>query len=321
MKALWFAVAALLLAGAASSHAAAPAAPTAALFPAPVYVTLQGSHAVEQLPSGRVWQVPGAHFAAADRSGTQLLVSGDTQPDVYLLDTRSGKLLATFKVGASPQGVAISADGRWGLATSAARGTLAVLDLAQHKLVKIVAVGKQAWDVQFAPDGKRAYVALQGAAAVAVVDTRDWRKVGTIATPGMMPHTLAFSPHGHTLWVRGLTGNVAAVALPSGKLLAVTAVGPSHAGIAVAPDGRYVFTGGIGGNDVDVLDAHTRKVVDRIDVGRGPHSVRVSPDGRWVYAGVTATGKIAVIDAHTFKVVAQIATRGELPVWLVTAGD
>ncbi|HEX7348185.1 MAG TPA: YncE family protein [Rhodanobacteraceae bacterium] len=318
MQAFGLVAVALLLSGTAAGHAAAPAAP---LFPAPVYVTLQGSHAVEELPSGQVWTVPGAHFAAANRAGTQLLVSSDTQPDVYLLNTHGGKLLATFMVGASPQGVAISADGHIGLATSAAKGTLDVLDLVRHKIVKVIAVGKQPWDVQFAPDGKRAYVALQGGAAIAVIDTHAWRRVATIATPGVMPHTLIFAPHTDTLWVRGLTGNVAAIDLVSGKVRAVTTVGPSHAGIDVTPDGRYVFTGGIGGDEVDVLNARTAKVVARIDVGRGPHSVRVSPDGRWVYAGVTVTGKIAVIDAHTFKVVRQIPVHGSLPVWIVSAGN
>ena len=147
-------------------------------------------------------------------------------------------------------------------------------------------------------------------------------KVDEIPVPGIKgPHNLDLSADEATLWVRDLVGKVAAVDIGSRKERAVIPVGLSHGGIDVIPGGRYVFTGAIADDVVDVIDAATLKVVKRIDVGQGPHGVRASRDGRWVYVGVTATNQVAVIDSRTFEVVEQIPTQGKMPFWLAVVGN
>jgi len=301
------------------AHAAEPET----LFPAPVYVTLQTSGAVEGLPAGSAWAgFPGAHYDTISHDGTRMLVSSKDQPEAYLLDARSGKKLATFEIGPTPQGVAISPDGQWGMAVSAGGGTVAAIDMRRQKLVKLIAVGKVPHNVRFTEDGKLAYVTLQGGTGVAVVDMRSLEKVDEIPVPGIHgPHNLDLSADGHTLWVRDLVGKVAAIDIKSRKVLAVIPVGLSHGGIDVIPGGRYVFTGAIADHVVDVIDPTTFKVVKRIEVGQGPHGVRASRDGRWLYVGVTGTDKIAVIDTTTLEVVRQVPTQGKLPFWLTVVGN
>jgi YVTN family beta-propeller protein len=299
------------------------AAESRSMFPASVYVTLQGSNAVQDMPAARAWAgVPSAHYDAVDSRGKLMLVSSQDQPKVFLLDARNGKQLASFGIGPTPQGVTISPDGRWGLAVSAGSGTVALIDLRARKLVATIAVGKVPHNARFSSDGKLAYVTLQGGTGVAVVDMRTREKVREIPVPGIRgPHNLDLSADGKTLWVRDLVGHVAAVDLASGKELAVIPVGLGHAGIDVIPGGRYVFTGAIADHVVDVIDPVTFKVVKRIDVGQGPHGVRASRDGRWVYAAVTGTDKVAVIDVRTLEVVKQVPVRGKLPFWLAVAGN
>lgn len=292
-------------------------------FSAPVYVTLQGSDAVESLPSGRTRSgLASAHYDAIGPHGKLMLVSSKDKPVAWLLDARSGKKLATFDIGPIPQGVGISPDGRWGLAVSAGNGTVAVIDMRKHKMVKSIAVGKTPHNVRFTADSRRAYVTLQGGGGVAVVDMRTLTKTGEIPVPGIHgPHNLDLSADGSILWVRDLVGKVAALDVRTGKELAVIPVGLGHAGIDVIPGGRYVFTGAIADHVVDVIDPDTFKVVKRIDVGQGPHGVRASRDGRWVYVAVTGTDKVAVIDTRTLKVVKQIPTHGKLPFWIAVAGN
>lgn len=302
--------------------AGAYAAEAPNLFPAPVFVTLQASNAVESLPSGKTMDgLTAAHYDAVSPDGSRLLVSSATLPEVYLVDVHSGKKLATFEIGPTPQGVAIGPDGHWGLAVSAGSGTVAVIDMRKQKLVKSVAVGKEPHNARFTADGKLAYVTLQGAGGVAVIDMQTLEKIGEFAVPGIEhPHNLDLSANGNILWIRGLVSKVAAVDLKSHKVLAVIPVGLGHAGIDVIPGGRYVFTGAIADHVVDVIDPKTFKVIQRIDVGQGPHGVRASRNGRWVYAGVTGTGKVAVIDTRTLEVVKQIPTHGKLPFWVAVAG-
>lgn len=96
-------------------------------------------------------------------------------------------------------------------------------------------------------------------------------------------------------------------------------VGPGHAGIDVLSNGKYAFTGAIGGHSVDVIDPKTLKVVKRIDVSQGPHGVRSSPDARWIYAAGTGTNAIAVIDTRTLEIVRQVPLKGKFPFWLAIA--
>ncbi|TAN02558.1 MAG: YncE family protein [Rhodanobacteraceae bacterium] len=292
------------------------------LFPAPVYVTLQASNAVENMQTGKTWNVPSAHYDAISPNGKYLLVSSASLPKAYLLDAHSGKALATFEIGPTPQGVIIGPKSRYGLAVSAGNGTVTVIDLKGHEAVKTIPVGKTPHNALFTADGKLAYVTLQGQGAVAVLNMQTLKKIDEFPVPGLdHPHNLDFSANGKILWIRGLVSKVAAVDVKTHKVLAVIPVGLGHAGIDVIPGGRYVFTGAIADHVVDVIDPTTFKVIKRIDVGQGPHGVRASRNGRWVYAGVTGTNKVAVIDTRTLKVVAQIPTHGKLPFWVAVAGN
>lgn len=293
------------------------------LFPAPVYVTLQSSNAVQAMPSGKpIEDLAAAHYDAISPDGRRLLVSSATQPEAWLVDARSGDKLATFEIGPEPQGVAISPDGRHGLAVSAGGNSVAVIDMQQAKLVKSIAIGRTPHNIRFSVDGKLAYVSLQGAGAIAVIDMLALKKTGEFPVPGVPhPHNLDLSADGKTLWIRGLVARVAAVDLKTHKVLAVIPVGLGHAGIDAIPGGRYVFTGAVADHVVDVIDTKTFKVIKRIDVGQGPHGVRASRDGRWVYAGVTTTDKLAVIDTRTLDVVKQVPTGGKLPFWVSVAGN
>jgi len=301
----------------------AAAAGPAQYFPSTAYVALQGSNSVESFPGGATWgKLDSAHYVAVSPDGTKLLVSSAGTENAYVVDAKTGKALATIAVGAVPQGVAIGPHGRFGLAVSAGTDSVTVIDMRTHQPVKTIKVGKTPHNARVTADGKLAYVTLQGGTGVAVLDMHNLAKVGEIPVPGVHgPHNLDLSANGRALWVRDLTGSVAAVDLKTRKELAVIPVAPGHAGIDVVPGGRYVFTGGIAGHVVDVIDPATFKVVKQIDVGQGPHGVRASTDGRWVYATVTATNKVAVIDAHSLKVVKQIDTHGKLPFWIAVRGN
>lgn len=292
------------------------------LFPAPAYVTLQGSNQVEILPSGKTCDgLPGAHYVAVSPDRNRLLVSSANKPEAYLVDTHDCRKLATFDVGPVTQGVQISPNGHWGLVVSAGNGTVTIIDMHTAKAVKTIAVGKTPHNARFTANSKLAYVTLQGAGAVAVVDMQALKKTGEFATPGLPhPHNLDLSANGKILWIRGLISKVAAVDLASRKVLAVIPVGLGHGGIDVIPGGRYVFAGAIADHVVDVIDPKTLKVIKRIDVGQGPHGVRASRNGRWVYAGVTGTNKVAVIDTRTLEVVKQIPLGGTIPFWIAVAG-
>ncbi|MDN5863784.1 MAG: YncE family protein [Gammaproteobacteria bacterium] len=293
------------------------------VFPAPVYVTLQAANAVEVLPAGATWEgLDGAHYNAISPDGTRLLVSSKNTNNVYVVDTGTGKTLATFDIGATPQGVAIGPRGQWGLAVSAGTDALAVIDLENLKIAKTIKVGKIPHNARFSGDGRLAYITLQGGQSVAVVNMQTLAKVKEIPVPGLHgPHNLDISADGSVLWIRGVAGKVAAVNIETGEQLALIEVGSGHAGIDVIPGGRYVFTGAIADDIVSVIDSKSFELIKHIDVGPGSHGVRASRDGRWVYVGMTSTDEVTVIDTQSLEVVRQIPTQGQLPFWISVVGN
>lgn len=294
----------------------------AADFPGPVYVSVQGANAVEAFPGKRVYSgLTTAHYDAVSTDGKILIAGSYTTGDVFIVDTETGSRLATFNIGASVQGVNITPDGHWAVAVDPNGGRIAVIDLKTLKLAKFISVGEIPHNVVFTADSKTAYVTLQGGSGVAVVDLGKLEKVGEIPVPGVVgPHNLDLSNHGRILWVRDIVGHVAAVDVQTKKELAVITVGHGHAGIDVIPGGRYVFTGAIADDVVDVIDPKTFKVVKRIKVGKGPHGVRASTNGRYVYAGVTQSNDLVVIDTETLKVVKKIPVVGDNPFWVAVPG-
>ncbi|MFJ4825548.1 YncE family protein [Streptomyces bacillaris] len=94
-------------------------------------------------------------------------------------------------------------------------------------------------------------------------------------------------------------------------------------GIALAPDGRYVYVGVNvpGGNGtLEVIDTATREVTGVADVGRRPFDVDASPDGREVYATNHDSFDVTAVDADTLRTrrmeVAPYGTEGGLGSWL-----
>jgi YVTN family beta-propeller protein len=299
---------------------AADAAESRSLFATPVYVTLQTDGMVENLQTGTIWSLPGAHYHAVSSDDRHLLVSEAGSSNVYLLDITSDKLLATFDVGPIAQGVAISPDNQQGLAVGAGAGTVTVIELATQKVSQVIPVGKAPHNVCFTPDGKQAYVTLQGSGSIAVLDMQTLEKTDEFLLPGIdQPHNLDLSDDGKTLWIRDFTGQVAAVDLLTRNILAVIPVGQGHAGIDAVTASQYVVTGATADSMVDVIDAITFEVVKRIEVGQGSHGVRASLDGRLVYVGVTSTSQIAAIDTQTLEVVKQWPTQGQFPFWLAVS--
>lgn len=311
----------ILLAGLAAPAAVRAAVP-AAEFPAPVYVTVQGANAVEAFPSKRLFRgLTTAHYDGVSPNGKVLIAGSFTTGKVFLLDTKTGQKLATFRIGKSVQGVVFTPDGRLAMAVDPNGGTVAVIDVKKLKVIKMIPVGPIPHNIGFSPQGRLAYVTLQGSTGVAVIDMKKLEKVKEIPVPGIVgPHNLDFSDGGKIMWVRDIVGHVAAIDLRTGKELAVIPVGRGHGGIDVVPGGKYVLTGAIADKVVDVIDPKTFKVVKSIAVGKGPHGVRTSPHGHWAYADVTGSNDLVVIDMQTLKVIRKIPTAGGNPFWVAVPG-
>ncbi|MEJ2652519.1 MAG: YncE family protein [Gammaproteobacteria bacterium] len=238
----------------------------------------------------------------------------------------SGKELAILKVGKLVQGVNISPTDRVAVAVDASGGAVDVISLSSFEVTHVIPVGKMPHNVVFSQDGHYAYVSVQGADKIAVIDMHTDKVIRDIPIPGFRyPHNMALSPNGEELWVRNhpkrhKDGHVAVINLDTGKIERDIRVGLYHGGMDDLPSGRLAFTTDIGSDTVDVLSPKTLQLVKKIDVGAGPHGVRSGDDGQWIYSATTGGNRLVIINAHTLKVVRRIPLKGKFGFWLAVKG-
>jgi YVTN family beta-propeller protein len=86
----------------------------------------------------------------------------------------------------------------------------------------------------------------------------------------------------------------------------------SH-GAAIAPDGSRIYVSDEAESTLDVVDAKTFKVTDRIPLSGRPNNIAVGKDGRRVYVGIIESpGGVDVIDTASLKRVKTVPTRGSI---------
>ena len=97
-------------------------------------------------------------------------------------------------------------------------------------------------------------------------------------------------------------------------------------GVAVTPDGRYVYIANNGSSTVSVIDAVTDKVVGSVSVPGGPIGVAVTPDGKYAFVTssvfFTFTGNtVSVINTATNTLVGPPITVGSGPIGVAFTPD
>jgi len=112
---------------------------------------------------------------------------------VSVIDVATKKVTQTIVVGTKRSNrVKLTLDGKFALISDLEAGDLVVLDAVAHKEIKRLPLGKQPEGILIAPDGQRAYVAVNGDNNVAVIDLKSWAVVSRIS-PGAGPDGLAWA--------------------------------------------------------------------------------------------------------------------------------
>ncbi len=89
-------------------------------------------------------------------------------------------------------------------------------------------------------------------------------------------------------------------------------------GIAVAPDGKYIYVSNQGSNSVSVLDTASNTIVKTVLVGTSPAGVAVTPDGAHVYVSNQGSNSVSVIDTASNTVVATIAVTAPTAISIIS---
>jgi YVTN family beta-propeller protein len=260
---------------------------------------------------------PAPTSVAITPDGGRLLVTNVHDGSVTVIDTATNSVVETLAVGQAPVDVAISPDGSLAYVPNKYDWTTTVIDLVATDVLTTINVpdGGGPFAAAFAPDGSRAYVAMQDA-PVYVVDPATHTITDTIlVTNAGWRGDLVISSDGNTGYLAALTGDeVTVLDLVSRSVAdAFEVVNPE--GLALSADGSRLFVGTfgfMGESDYNLwmFDTQSGEVVAGLNfehpgaprlVGSDIQGLALTPDGSRLYAPSIDGESVFIVDAATLE--------------------
>lgn len=148
---------------------------------------------------------------------------------------------SVVRAGTSNSLLDVSPDGKRLIVANTDNGTVTVVDTAERKALREIAVGRQCEGVAWIGAGPLAAVTLYFDDKVALIDTDAGTVVATIPVAAD-PYGLVASPDGRRLWVTHDHPACVSEIDPAARAVVRTMpVGPNARGIALAPDGESLL--------------------------------------------------------------------------------
>jgi YVTN family beta-propeller protein len=223
--------------------------------------------------------------------------------------------------GVNPRSVAASPDGRRLYVAAPGAGVL-VMDAANLSTYATLALAldDQGRDnpqgLTISPDGDTLLVSSgSDGGSVYIIRIADGALIASF-TPGsgIAPLGLAFDPSGAFAYAAvadtsGANGALVRFDAANGALLGSTPVGVRPTGIAVTPDGRFVFVTNQGSDTVTRYDTLNGSI-STITVGSAPTGIAISPDGSNAYVTNRNANSVSVVGVASATVTASASGIG-----------
>jgi YVTN family beta-propeller protein len=139
----------------------------------------------------------------------------------------------------------------------------------------------------------------------------DWNE--TIIPVGKGDEGFDVSPDGRELWTANAQdGTLSVVDLTTRKVAATLDAKTFGANrLKFSPDGKLVLVSMLGGPDLVVYDAASRKEFKRVAIGRGAAGILIDPIGNRAFVACGPDNYLAVVDLKTLNVTGHIDVGGE----------
>jgi DNA-binding beta-propeller fold protein YncE len=264
-------------------------------------------------------------FCAAGPNGPvptrgMLLIANKGDHTLGIIDPEEGKEIATVEEGGiTGHELAASPDGRrafvpiYGNSGVGAPGTdgrtIAVIDLATHKLIDTINLGKplRPHCAVFGPENGLLYVTTELAEAVTIIDPSSLKVLGSVPTGQPESHMLAISHDGKRGYTSNVhVGTVSVLDLEARQTIKVIHVSAHAQRIAISPDDRWVFTADQTQPQLAVIDTSTNEVTKWIPLAGLAYGTGATRDGKWLLVTIPSLGKVAVVDLSSMSVVRSV---------------
>ncbi len=212
------------------------------------------------IPVGEIAQgvkiSPDGRFGLAIGAGPGLLT---------LLDMASGEIVKQMTVGANPHNIRFTGDGRLAYVSLQGAGSIAVVDLDRWEKVREIQVADMATphNIDLSDDERRLWVRdFEGSAAVLEIES------GSVLArfeAGPSHGGIDVIPGGRFVATVAIGGkDVVLIDQKTLKPVRTVEVGNGPHGVRASADGRWLYVGLTGDNEIAVMDMQTFQVVHKV---------------------------------------------------------
>ena len=258
-----------------------------------------------------------------------ILVVSARENALVLKDPESGERTAFFRVGTSPNAVAVSKDGRTAVVTN--RGerisgtTICVVDLYATNLVRTIPLEVQTKNTDRSvttrfyhrPSGvtfvngeggrhggqSRVLVSCAIEGALLLVDLVEARVIGHCELEAADSHDVAVDHSGQFAYVANHgSGTVSVVQLDRMRLVRSIEAGGGPRGIALHPKKDEIWVTNAATNSISIIDLKERNESMEFACGAMPVDICFSTDGESAYVVNMQEGNVSVIETDSLRV-------------------
>jgi YVTN family beta-propeller protein len=194
-------------------------------------------------PDGRYLYVPNHN----------MMMSGDGENVVDVIDTASKTLIGKIAVPANPHWVAFDKNGRF-YTTDHMSAKVTVLNAKNNAIITEIEVGETPHSEAVSPDGSRLAVTSFAGNVVYLINTATDKMVKQIPV-GKNPLDIAYSPDGRYLFTADNLGNtVTVIDTADNRVIAELPAGKNPTSISVLPNGRQAYVTDEGDGTIEMLN-------------------------------------------------------------------
>ncbi|MGN3965551.1 beta-propeller fold lactonase family protein [Burkholderia gladioli] len=242
-----------------------------------------------------------------------VIVLNSAEATLSLIDEHSHQVVGTLPTGKEPHHLMATPDNSSLIVANSVSNSLMFLDPRTGAPQRTVEGIDDPYQLGFSPDRKW-FVAAGLRLDRVDIYGYDGHNVHLVKRVPLqvMPSHLAFTKDSRTVLVSlQVSGELAAIDLPTQTVKWKMKVGKVPAGLWMTPGDKYVLVGMTGADYVAVVDWRNQKVVKTIPTGKGAHNFRSLADGTHVAVTNRVANTISIIDENTLTNVGDIT--GLLP--------
>jgi len=259
------------------------------------------------------------HAICVQEDGRKVYTTTEVDYTLKAIDTATNKVVNTVTLPADPNECAVTKDGKYVVVPLRGNNTAVIIDSATNQIVKTLPIkGPHNCATPMGGSNDVVYCEEQRGFDIAKIDLKtmeiaDRIKVNGEArpfliTPDQKTMYVALSALSGFARVDVATDMITEVVLPPtpGNPCTIEPGNTPTHGIALTPDLKKLWITDIPGSGLYVYDVATKKLSEKINVGKCPNWFAITSDGKYVAVTNSESNSVSIIDAKTQKVLAEV---------------